>query len=37
MMVVKNTGEVVYHQNANELLKVAEDSDVAISSFSLVM
>lgn len=36
MMVVKNTGEVVVHYNANKLLKVAEESGQVQNPFSWV-
>ncbi len=34
MMVVKNTGEVLVHYNANQLLKVAEQSGNIGNAFS---
>ena len=34
MMVVKPTGEVLVHYNANELLKIAEQDNVFTGAFS---
>lgn len=36
MMVVKNNGEVATHYNANNLLKVAEETESGASAFGWV-